>query len=115
MTYRIPHLSKTNFATEPHIVRATSELTREVSGTLCCGFAGQGFALLSYHRLFGCASVLRDAGDLCCRAVALANASDSQDSLFHGKIGVALLDETLRRPELSAMPIVEAEGWNDQV
>jgi hypothetical protein len=87
-------------------------------GSLCCGLAGRAYSLLSLHRLLlaqGDASAedwLRRARELAERAAAeIVRSSEAPDSLYKGKVGVAVLAADLARPEASAMPFCEEEGW----
>jgi serine/threonine-protein kinase len=94
--------------------------TESPIGNLCCGFAGQAYALLNMYKHTGnnawrhraqaqtqrAAQSIRDmaAGgtfqDLVLRA----------DSLYKGEVGVALLTEELHRSDCAAMPLFEMEG-----
>src|SRR6266853_2199356 len=76
-------------------------------GTLCCGQAGIGYALLAVHRITG--SVLWLQRALACARLAAADRSGHflRDALFKGAVGVALLAEDLKTPEVAAMPLFE--------
>jgi serine/threonine-protein kinase len=87
------------------------DATSPVNGSLCCGYAGQGYALLSLYRQTGDAIWLRRAAVLAERAAVLAHRAERRASLFKGDIGIALLIEELTQPELSCTPLFEAEGW----
>jgi hypothetical protein len=91
------------------------------SGSLCCGLAGRAYGLLSLYRL------LRAAGDPAAAewlerarlladdaAVAIAGESEVPDSLYKGRVGVAVLAADLSRPESSAMPFCEMSGADDE-
>jgi hypothetical protein len=87
-------------------------------GSLCCGLAGRAYSLLTLHRLLlaqGDASAegwLHRARELAERAAAeIVRSSEAPDSLYKGKVGVAVLAADLARPEASAMPFCEEEGW----
>ncbi|HKO50328.1 MAG TPA: lanthionine synthetase LanC family protein, partial [Polyangiaceae bacterium] len=82
-----------------------------LNSSLCCGYAGQGFALLAMHRHTGDQMSLRLAAEVCRRAIDGAPEALQRSSLFHGDLGVALLAEALARPNESSMPLFEAEGW----
>jgi serine/threonine-protein kinase len=79
--------------------------------SLCCGYAGQGFALMALHRATGEAESLRLAGELCERAVQFASNTTRPDSLYKGDVGIALLIQEFTQPLRASMPLVEAEGW----
>jgi hypothetical protein len=80
-------------------------------GTLCCGLAGRAYALLNLHRHGGGPEWLARARDLADRAVrAVEHGSESPDSLYKGRIGVAVLAADLARPEGAVMPFFEEEG-----
>ena len=79
---------------------------------LCCGLAGRAYALLTLHRHTGDGAWLERAQELAGRAAAAAgDPQDWPDSLYTGRVGVALLAADLERPERSAMPLFETEGW----
>ena len=82
------------------------------NGSLCCGLGGRAYALLNYHRHGGGPEWLARARDLANRAALdIARASEREDSLYKGSIGVALLAADLARPDAAAMPFFEEEGW----
>ena len=81
-------------------------------GSLCCGLGGRAYALLNLHRHTGGREWLDRARDLANRAAQdVERASEREDSLYKGKIGVALLAADLAHPETAAMPFFEEEGW----
>ncbi len=84
-------------------------------GSLCCGAAGRAYALVEFARFVGTgggerwlarARVLADRA-----AAAIATGSEKPDSLFKGRLGVALLAGDLEQPASAAMPFFAAEGW----
>jgi serine/threonine protein kinase len=83
-------------------------------GSLCCGAAGRAYALLELaHHSGGDALWVERARTLADRAaVAIAAGSEKADSLYKGRIGVALLAADLERPEQAAFPFFADEGWN---
>ncbi len=85
----------------------------EGGGSICCGTAGRAYALLDLARhLGGDSRWLARASALADRAaLAIAAGSEKQDSLFKGRIGVALLAAELERPESAALPFFADEGW----
>jgi serine/threonine protein kinase len=85
----------------------------EGGGSLCCGAAGRSYALLALSRhLGGDAGWLARARSLADRAaVAIAAGAEKDDSLFKGRVGVALLAADLDRPDASAFPFFDDEGW----
>jgi hypothetical protein len=94
---------------------------RWTSATLCCGLAGQAYALLALYNVTGSADWLQRArtlADLAAVRVAAATDEDHalrsldgviRDSFYRGEIGVALLAAELARPELARMPFFEAD------
>jgi len=81
-------------------------------GTLCCGLAGRAYALLRFHRHGGGPAWLARARDLADRAaLAVERDAEAPDSLYKGRLGVAVLAADLLRPEGAAMPFFEEEGW----
>jgi serine/threonine-protein kinase len=82
-----------------------------VAGHLCCGSAGQAYAMLALHRHTGDGEWLR-------RGRALAVVAARQDSepgrftsLYRGALGVAVLAADLEAPQEAAMPFFEPERW----
>jgi serine/threonine-protein kinase len=87
--------------------------------TLCCGMAGQAYALLNYYRCSGEPAWLHRARDAARRAAALAEQGDParsdpsgwrSHSLYKGKLGVAVLAADLAAPERARMPFFEFDG-----
>ncbi|MGO9777798.1 MAG: lanthionine synthetase LanC family protein [Terracidiphilus sp.] len=86
---------------------------------LCCGMAGQSYALLNLYRHTGDAIWLRRARDVGRLAAArtLNSHLDARsappdlrpESLYKGDLGVAVLDADLSSPEYSHMPMFERE------
>ena len=81
------------------------------SATLCCGYAGQAYALLATFRRTRDHRWLVRAELLTERAVALVAMSRPQGGLYKGAVGVALLAADIAQPEGSAMPLLETEHW----
>ena len=90
----------------------------ERNASLCCGLAGRAYGLLSLHRLL-LVDGDPEAEDWLERArilaedaaTEIAHDSEAPDSLYKGRIGVAVLAADLTRPAASAMPFCEDEGW----
>lgn len=81
-------------------------------GHLCCGAAGQAYGFLCLHRLTGDGVYADRARAMLDRAVSfIGSPGMTQNSLYKGDIGVALLEAELEEPFLSAMPMFESEGW----
>ncbi|MEM1206576.1 MAG: lanthionine synthetase LanC family protein [Acidobacteriota bacterium] len=78
------------------------------NGSLCCGLAGQAYALLRAHRLTGESLWLDRARDLAARAAEGAF-TEAPWSLFKGKLALALLHADLERPATSAFPFFDPE------
>jgi eukaryotic-like serine/threonine-protein kinase len=95
----------------------------ETNGTLCCGLAGQAYALLHFYKHTNQSEWLLRAQELANMAAVHITELDSRytkaehvlgirpDSLYKGEIGVAVLAADLTRPEMSCLPFFEAEGW----
>jgi eukaryotic-like serine/threonine-protein kinase len=89
-------------------------------GNLCCGYAGQAYALLNMYKHSGDPAWLYRAQALAQRAArAILDMPAGEtfqdlvlrgDSLYKGELGVALLTEELNRPEHAAMPFFELES-----
>jgi eukaryotic-like serine/threonine-protein kinase len=90
--------------------------------SLCCGLAGRAYALLELHRWRGEEPWLRRAEALAERAARaagtavasrrrVATVAEAPDSLYRGRLGIALLAAELERPAGAAMPLFAAEGW----
>jgi eukaryotic-like serine/threonine-protein kinase len=81
-------------------------------GDLCCGLSGRAYGLLNLYKHTGESEWLERARQLADRAVVgIQQYSLRRQSLYKGEIGVALLQADLERPQLSAMPFFEHEGW----
>ncbi len=88
-------------------------------GNLCCGYAGQAYALLNMYKHSGDRAWLYRAQAFTQRAArAILDMPHGEtfqdlvlrgDSLYKGELGVALLTEELNRPEHAAMPFFELE------
>jgi DUF1680 family protein len=83
----------------------------QANGSLCCGYAGQGFAMLTLYRRDGDRDWLAKAHAMLERAIARAEHAERRNSLYKGDAGIALLAEQLKRPASSHMPVFESEGW----
>ncbi|HET9375748.1 MAG TPA: lanthionine synthetase LanC family protein, partial [Chthoniobacterales bacterium] len=88
-------------------------------GNLCCGLAGQAYALLNLYKHTLDQSWLRRAqnqAELAIRSMVglRATRKDRQlalrnESLYKGELGVAVLASDLQNPEFAAMPFFESE------
>ena len=81
--------------------------------SLCCGAAGEIYALLSVYRCTRDESWLRRALARAHEAAAHATPADDAPtplSLYKGRVGLAVLGADLDRPAVSAMPLFEVEG-----
>lgn len=78
-------------------------------GQLCCGLAGQSYALLDLYQHTGDGRHLAAARDLATRASASTSATNANDplvaSLHKGQVGIASLAAAIERPELAATPL----------
>lgn len=82
-----------------------------VIGDLCCGAAGRSYAMLNLYRHSGDDVWLERAHDLGEQATRLVGQwSLRRDSLYKGEAGVAVLLADLEQPELSCMPLFDAEA-----
>lgn len=82
----------------------------EGSANLCCGLAGQAYALMRMHRITGEAVWLKRARYLQSRAlVAACSNTLIPGSLYKGDVGVAVLTADLERPDSATMPLFEPE------
>jgi serine/threonine-protein kinase len=89
-------------------------------GNLCCGMAGQAYALMNFYRHTGENGWLSRARDLARSAVAAREESSSPsayeelllrpESLYKGELGIAVLAADLDRPEQASMPLFELES-----
>jgi eukaryotic-like serine/threonine-protein kinase len=88
--------------------------TTPAVGQLCCGLAGQSYALLEWHRHTGERRWLAAATELAVRAAAAIHTGNAADyvvgSLHKGEIGIAVLAADLARPEAAAMPFFGQAG-----
>jgi hypothetical protein len=95
---------------------------RWASGVLCCGLAGQAYALLSLYHCTGANDWLERARVLADLAAARLVAARSEPadlrpsdgisrwSLYRGDVGVALLAADLEHPDQARMPFFEPES-----
>ncbi len=93
--------------------------TRSTIGNLCCGMAGQAYALINLHRHTGEAVWLRRARALSFYAAAAADDPGSRgalhqpalrsESLYKGELGIVVLDSDLNQPDFACMPMFESE------
>jgi serine/threonine-protein kinase len=80
---------------------------------LCCGFAGQAYALLAAYRETQSSEWLARAVAMAERALAArarwseAERTRRRQSLYVGDVGIALLLAELERPEAASMPLME--------
>jgi serine/threonine-protein kinase len=85
---------------------------------LCCGMAGQAYALLNFYRACGDASWLRRAEVVMESAAAVVDLPDGKNprgewrvgSLYKGDVALALLATDFLRPEDARMPLFELEA-----
>jgi serine/threonine-protein kinase len=86
-------------------------------GNLCCGFAGQAYALLNLYKHTGDKAWLHRAqaqAEQAARSIldmpqggTYQELATRAESLYKGELGVAVLAAELERPELAAMPFFE--------
>ncbi len=81
-------------------------------GHLCCGTAGQAYGFLCLYRLTGEGVYVDRARSMLDRAIDfVGDQGMTQNSLYKGDVGVAVLEAELQEPLQSAMPMFESEGW----
>jgi eukaryotic-like serine/threonine-protein kinase len=82
----------------------------ESPGSLCCGYAGRAYALLSLYRHTGDRGWVSRAAKLSERAVETCERDPRMVySLFKGALGAAVLMEDLNVPERASFPLFERE------
>jgi serine/threonine protein kinase len=89
-------------------------------GNLCCGMAGQAYALLNLYRHTGEPVWLSRARDAARHAVTATNDARTRpgyeqfalrpESLYKGELGIILLAADLDRPDHACMPLFELES-----
>ena len=82
--------------------------------SLCCGAAGQGYALLDLYRRTGDRAWLRRAQNLVDRTLPRSPARGEAEyhfSLYKGVLGLAVLLADLEAPEEACMPMFGDELW----
>lgn len=84
---------------------------REDFGNLCCGLAGRAYAMLALHRATGDGKWLARAKRLAAHSTRGSVCDRWPNSLYKGRVGLAVVAAELERPELAAMPLFEDEGW----
>ncbi|ASJ55987.1 hypothetical protein BP422_22025 [Brevibacillus formosus] len=86
--------------------------TPAVNGTICCGMAGQAYAMLHLYRYTGEKHWLQKAFALTEGAAdSIQRVDERRDSLFKGHLGVAVLAVDLEHPNRACFPLFEIEGW----
>lgn len=85
--------------------------SNRMSADLCCGLGGQAYGLLALYKHSGERRWLDRARLMGKKAVEISGVLPWHGSLYKGKLGLALLTAEMRRPESSAMPFFENEGW----
>jgi eukaryotic-like serine/threonine-protein kinase len=91
---------------------AAAWAVRRGSPTLCCGLAGQGYAMLAAHEVDGDPIWLWRAKRLAgVAARGAATPSSHLNSLWKGEVGVALLLADLADPQGACLPLFGREGW----
>lgn len=82
------------------------------SGSVCCGYAGQAYALLNIFKhtedMVWCerAKILSERA-----AIAITSPVMRRNSLYNGDVGIALLAADITDPKMSCMPLFESERW----
>jgi len=89
-------------------------------GNLCCGYAGQAYALLNLYKHTGDTAWLHGAQAQAQRAArsihempangAYQELATRAESLYKGELGIAVLAAELDRPESATMPLFEREA-----
>jgi hypothetical protein len=88
----------------------------ESTSILCCGLAGQAYAMLNLYKVTGEQTWLGRAKMLAMRAAFddqghYASTDLYPESLYKGQVGIALLVADLSRPEAACMPFFERSDW----
>ncbi len=108
---------------EPHWLALAEGAGRDVCHPrdegydLCCGLAGKAYSQMHLYNHTGDRLWLEHASAMAMRALREARLADERSgsqipySLYRGKIGLAALIADLERPDSSAMPFFESEGW----
>ncbi len=79
---------------------------------LCCGAAGQSYAMLVAYQVSGDEKWLERAEVLAQRSLQWVSTYWSHtNALYKGDVGIALLAEELRSPNLATMPLFGPEKW----
>jgi len=86
-------------------------LGEEEFGNLCCGLAGRAYAMSALFRATGERRWLVRARELASRAVQGSVCDRWPNSLYKGRVGLAVLTAEIDRPEFMALPVFEDEGW----
>jgi eukaryotic-like serine/threonine-protein kinase len=82
------------------------------NGTLCCGLAGQAYAMLDVYQLSGEAIWRQRAENLAASAAGFVGTRWClPNSLYKGDLGIALLAADLSTPEMACMPLFGDEKW----
>jgi serine/threonine-protein kinase len=96
---------------------------KSTQSSLCCGLAGQAYALLNLYKHIGERAWLTraqalahqaalNAGTSALHTTALHSSLQSRgESLYYGDLGIAVLAAELVRSEEACMPFFEREGW----
>ena len=79
--------------------------------TLCCGLAGQAYALLLAHQVTGDTDWLARAEDLAWNGVREASGRSSlPNSLWKGDVGLALLTHDVEQPDGASLALFAPEA-----
>lgn len=113
-------LGRPEYASLAHGAAFDSWESENQIGNLCCGYAGQAYALLNIYKHNDDKVWLYRAQTLAQRAArsildmpsggAFQDLILRPDSLYKGELGVAILAEELNRPSFAVMPFFEVEG-----
>jgi serine/threonine-protein kinase len=83
----------------------------EDSGNLCCGLGGRAYAMLALFRATGDPRWLERAKVTSSRAPNGEHLDRWPNSLYKGRVGLAVLAAEIEHPNLAALPLFEDEGW----
>jgi serine/threonine-protein kinase len=81
------------------------------AANLCCGLAGQAYAMFAVARATGDDAWMARARRLVSQAIAVAGEDGATPALFKGIGGLALVQAEAEDPLHARMPLFEAEGW----
>jgi eukaryotic-like serine/threonine-protein kinase len=114
-------LERSEYATLAEKAACDSWESDSQTGNLCCGYAGQAYALVNLYKYSGDVSWLHRAQALAQRGArattqmpnvgAFRELISRPDSLYKGELGIAILAAQLQKPKFASMPFFEADYY----